>query len=175
VHLVFDALFAARNRTPLIRIIGIGSPFGDDAAGLEVANLLSESPPPNCEIIAADRPGASLVEMLDGADAAILIDAARSGATPGTLHEFGFDELERCAAARLVSSHDLGVAAAVELAHKLGRAPARGIILAVEIAPAARQQIGGLSAAAREAVERASTRVRQLARELNEKRQRPPL
>jgi hydrogenase maturation protease len=105
--------------------------------------------------------------MIDGAAAAILIDAARSGAPPGTLHEFSFDELERCAAARPISSHGLGVAAAVELARKLGRAPARGIILAIEIAPAARQKLGGLSAGAREAAERTSIRVRQLVSEFN--------
>lgn len=151
----------------MIRIIGIGSPFGDDAAGLEAARSLSQSPPPNCEIIAADRPGVSLIEMINGADAAILIDAACSGATPGTLHEFGFDELDRCAAAGLVSSHDLGVANAVELARRLGRAPARGIILAIEITPTTRRQLGVLSAAAREAVERASIRVRQLAGNFN--------
>jgi hydrogenase maturation protein HypF len=167
VHLVLDALFAARYRTALIRIIGIGSPFGDDAAGLEVARALAAAPPPNCEVVAADRPGASLIEMLDGAGAAILIDAARSGAPPGTLHEFGFDELERCAAARLVSSHDLGVAAAVALARKLGRAPVRGRILAIEIAPAPEGAPCGLSANAREAAERASIRVRQLADEMN--------
>lgn len=152
----------------MIRIIGIGSPFSDDAVGLEAARSLSESPPPNCEIIEADRPGASLIEMIDGADAAILIDAACSGAKPGTLHEFGFDKLERCAAAGLVSSHDLGVANAVELARKLGRAPERGMILAIEIAPTARQHPDVLSPAARDAVERASIRVRQLVSEFND-------
>lgn len=151
----------------MIRIIGIGSPFGDDAAGLEVAHTLSQAPPPNCEIIVADRPGASLIGMIDGADAAILIDAACSGAAPGTLQEFGFGEVDRCAAAGLISSHDLGVANAVELARKLGRAPARGIILAIEIAPTARRHPGALSPIAREAIERAAFRVRQLAETLN--------
>lgn len=151
----------------MIRIIGIGSPFGDDAAGLEAARTLAAAPPPECEIIAADRPGASLVEMLDGADAAILIDAARTGAPPGTIHEFGFDELERAAAARLVSSHGVGVAAAVALARKLGRAPAHGRIVAIEIAPAPQGAPCELSAAAREAAERASIRARQLAAEMN--------
>jgi hydrogenase maturation protease len=75
----------------LIRIIGIGSPFGDDAAGLEVARILAQAPQPNCEVIVADRPGANLLELLRGTDSAILIDAVRSEGSPGTLHELSFD------------------------------------------------------------------------------------
>lgn len=168
MHFVLDTFSAARDRTSLIRIIGIGSPFGDDAAGLEVADALATAPPPGCDVIRADRPGASLVEMLDGADAAIVIDAAHSGAPPGTLLEFAFDDLERSAAAHLVSSHDLGVAAAIALARKLGRAPARGRILAIEVPGDSHPPLGGLSHAARQAVQRALARVRRLAAELNE-------
>ena len=143
----------------MIRIIGIGSPFGDDAAGLEVARMLAEAPPSNCEVIAADRPGAALVDLLEGANAAILIDAVRSGAPPGTIHEFAFDELDHCPA-RLVSSHDLGVAAAVQLAQKLGRAPSVGWVIGIEIAPASTPQLCRLSPQTREAVRRAVERVR---------------
>jgi hydrogenase maturation protease len=77
----------------LIRIIGIGSPFGDDAVGLEVARRLAEAPPPNCDVVAADRPGTDLIELLRDIQGAILVDAVRSGAPPGTLHELSFDEL----------------------------------------------------------------------------------
>jgi hypothetical protein len=45
----------------VIRIIGIGSPFDDAAAGLEVARILAESPPPDREVMVADRPGADLI------------------------------------------------------------------------------------------------------------------
>lgn len=116
----------------MIRIIGVGSPFGDDAAGLEVARILAQNPPPNCEVIAADRPGAALLELLDGIDSVILIDAMRSGAKPGTLRQISFDELDQCAV-RFVSSHELGVAASAQLARRLGRAPARGGVLGIEV------------------------------------------
>ena len=103
----------------LIRIIGIGSPFGDDAVGLEVASMLAEAPPPNCEVIAADRPGTNLIELLQGIEIAIVIDAVRSGAAPGTLHELSFDELAR-SAGRFTSSHELGVVETMQIARKLG-------------------------------------------------------
>jgi hydrogenase maturation protein HypF len=166
MYLVFDAFSEARVRTALIRIIGIGSPFGDDAAGLAVARMLAKSPPPNCEVIAADRPGTALVDLLDGANAAILIDAVRSGAPPGTVHEFTFDELGGCAE-RFVSSHDLGVAATIQLAQKLGRAPSVGRVIGIEIAPVSTRHLCGLSAKTREAVCRAIARVRSAAFEFD--------
>ncbi len=150
----------------MIRIIGIGSPFGDDAAGLEVARILAQAPPPNCEVIVADRPGANLLELLRGTDSAILIDAVRSEASPGTLHELSFDELGRCEA-NFVSSHDLGVAAAVQLARKLGCAPAQGRMLGIEIARTLPRRPHTLSRTARQGVNRALVRVRLWAEELS--------
>ncbi len=153
----------------MIRIIGIGSPFGDDAVGLEVARILAQAPPPNCEVIIADRPGATLMELLDGADSAILVDAVRSGAPPGVVHELGLDELDRCCAVRLVSSHDLNVVAAVQLARKLGRAPSRGRVIGLEIAPADGPRLCVLSGRAREAMSRVVERVRSCAVELDDR------
>lgn len=150
----------------MIRIIGIGSPFGDDRAGLEVARLLAESAPPNCEVIASDRPGVGLVDLMEGADAAILVDAVTSGAPAGTLHEIEFGDLSRHPM-RFVSSHDMGIAAAIELARRLGRAPRKGGVLGVEIVPALARSACDLSDTAREAVERALARVRQWAGELD--------
>ena len=152
----------------MIRLIGIGSPFGDDAAGLEVARLLAKAPPPSCEVIAADRPGTALVDLLEGADTAILIDAVRSGAPPGTIHEFAFDELDRHTA-RFVSSHDLGVVAAIQLAQKLGRAPCVGRVIGIEIAPGSMARFCGLSAGTREAMCRAVERVRSAAGEFDDR------
>jgi hydrogenase maturation protease len=117
----------------MIRIIGIGGPFGDDAVGLEAARILAEQPPPGCEVIAADRPGAGLIELLDGIGAAILIDAVRSGAPLGTIHELSFARLARHHG-RFVSSHELGVATSVQLARELGCAPAQGGMLGIEVA-----------------------------------------
>ena len=143
----------------MIRIIGIGSPFGDDAVGLEAARILSESPPPCCEVIAADRPGATLVELLDGADAVILIDAVQSNAQPGTIHELDLDRL-RPGALRFVSSHDLDVVAAVELARKLDRAPAQGRVFGMEVARAESPRISALSHEIQAAMRQVIDRVR---------------
>jgi hydrogenase maturation protease len=150
----------------LIRIIGIGSPFGDDAAGLEVARMLAQKPPPNCEVLVADRPGTGLLDLMDGASAVFLVDAVRSGARPGTLHRLSFDELARCTA-HFVSSHELGVAASVQLARKLGCAPAQVSVLGIEISPAPDRIRCSLSRTAQRAVDRALPQLRLWVNELN--------
>lgn len=159
------SLPAAGDPDSVIRIIGIGAPFGDDAVGLEVAQILAMQPPPGCEVIAADRPGAGLVDLLDGIEAAILIDAMYSGAPPGTVHELNFGELARYGG-RFVSSHELGVAAAVELSRKLGRAPARGGMLGIEVAAVPPAPYTSLSSDARRAVPKVLVRVRRWVRRL---------
>ncbi len=159
MYFLFDSFSQARDRNRLIRIIGIGSPFGDDAVGLEVARVLAEAPPPNCEVIAADRPGVTLLDLLDGAEAAILVDAVQSGSAPGLIHEFDFDELDQVDGC-FASSHDLGVVAAIQLARKLDRAPARGRIVGLEVARKETTQPNSLSACTRAALSRVVDRVR---------------
>ncbi len=143
----------------MIRIIGIGSPFGDDAAGLEAARRLAAAPPPGTEIIAADRPGSDLIDLLDGAEAAILIDAVRSGSAPGTLHDLDLRDLP-ASGGRLASSHDLGVADAVRLAATLGKAPQRGRLLGIEIPPDSAREPDRISAQTSRAIEDAVQRAR---------------
>jgi hydrogenase maturation protease len=128
--------------------------------------MLSQAPPPGCEVILAERPGANLIELLDHVQAAILIDAVRSGAPPGTLHELSFDELSR-STAHFVSSHELGVAASVQLALKLGRGPIRGKVLGIEIAPLMVRRPCPLTQNARQAISRALTLLPSWINELN--------
>jgi hydrogenase maturation protease len=128
-------------RTARVAIIGIGSPFGDDAAGLEVARRLVREKIPGVEVIAADRPGAGLVELLDGREAVILVDAARSpGGRAGTVHDLelrGFST-----GPGPVSSHAFGVAEALALAARLGRLPPHLRLLAIEIGRRGRSTAG---------------------------------
>jgi hydrogenase maturation protease len=147
-----------QNRAGVISIIGIGSPFGDDSAGLEAARRLSAAPPAGATVVVADRPGAGLLDLLEGADAAILIDAIRSGARPGSLRDVDLRRAEAIVSS-VVSSHELGVAEALALARALGRFPSRGRFLGIE---AAREGPSGprLDPAVERGVDRAVARAR---------------
>jgi hydrogenase maturation protease len=149
----------------MIRIIGVGSPFGDDAAGLEAGRALADSPPPGCEVRVEDRPGASLVDLVSGVEAAIVLDAVASDAAPGTLHDLPLEDAGRFHAA-LVSSHDLGVGAALALARALGRMPRRGRFLGVEGAPGTAREGAGMSPAVRAAIPALVARAREWAARL---------
>jgi len=142
----------------VVRIIGIGSPFGDDSAGLEAAQRLRAVPPLGATVVRADRPGAGLLDLLEGAEAAILIDAARSGAAPGTLHDLDLWGLGTIASG-LVSSHEIGIGEVLELARVLGRAPKLGRILAIEAAVEGQRRLG-LSPAVEAGVDQAVARAR---------------
>ncbi len=144
----------------LIRVIGVGSPLGDDAAGLEAARELAKSPPAGCEIIVADRPGVGLIELMDGAGTVILIDAASFGSPPATIHDLDLSDIDAVDGG-FFSSHDLGLVATLNLARTLGRAPSRGRIIAIEDAACSNPSFEGISPAMREGIENAVLRVRE--------------
>jgi hydrogenase maturation protease len=107
-------------------VVGLGNAFrGDDAAGLAVARALGDDP----RVIAHDGEPIDLLDAWAGADEAILVDAARSGAPPGTIHRL--DELSAPAGAG-GSTHLLGLAETLALARTLGRAPARVTFYGIE-------------------------------------------
>jgi hydrogenase maturation protease len=114
-------------------ILGIGNPErGDDAIGYEVVRLLRGRLP--AEFEALHRPGeaTAIVQELEGADVAFLVDATVSGARPGTVRRF--DVTGQALPSRLaeVSSHGFGLAQAIELARALGSLPRHCIVYAIE-------------------------------------------
>ena len=120
------------------RILGVGSPFGDDRAGWEACTQLCARSHvaalvPEPEIRALDRPGLLLVEHFAGTDGVILIDAVRSGAAIGTIHCLDGDGLGRVRP--WLSSHAGGVMEAVDLARALGDLPLRLRIFGIEADP----------------------------------------
>ena len=118
-----------------VRIIGVGSPFGDDWLGWELAERLRASEAladwsDRVSVSLHDLPGAALLQAWSGADLVILLDAVRSGAEPGTVHRF--DTAQLSAAPRALSTHGFGVADAVMLAASLDALPGALLFFGVE-------------------------------------------
>jgi hydrogenase maturation protease len=110
-------------------IIGCGNrERSDDGAGILVAERLRE-----LGIEADTRIGdaADLIEAWKGAEDVIVVDAVVTGAPVGTVQ--AWDGRQPLASIKATAStHGLGVAEAIELAHVLDRLPARLRVYGVE-------------------------------------------
>lgn len=120
---------------PPVVVVGVGSPMrGDDALGPHVVELLSGplSSRPDVELVTLDGEPVRLVEVVDGRELAVLIDAVATGAEPGTIHRLEPAGLQLGVPTRVPSTHGAGVAEAMRLGAVLDRLPARMVVLGVE-------------------------------------------
>ncbi|MGE0521022.1 MAG: hydrogenase maturation protease [Candidatus Binatia bacterium] len=142
----------------MMRVIGIGSPCGDDRIGLVVAAKLRTVPLRGVEVVLADRPGIGLMDALADAGAVILIDAVRAPAPAGSVYDLDLEAVSDAPVAP-VSSHSVGVAETLALARALGRLPPRGRLIGIVI-DGVRPTRDGLSPQLACAVDEAVQRVR---------------
>lgn len=110
-------------------LIGVGNSLrGDDGIGLVVAGRIRS-------IDSVQVPSASfeMIDLWEEADEVIVVDAARSGASPGTIHRL--DALARPVPGALLttSTHSIGVSETIELARSLGRLPPSMTIYGIEV------------------------------------------
>jgi len=109
-------------------VIGVGSPDrGDDAAGLEAVRRVREAD--TAEVYDCSE----LIDLWDGRDEVIVIDAMVSDAVPGTvrrvnaidspLPEVGF-----------TSTHAFDLGTAISISRQLGRLPASLVVYGIEAA-----------------------------------------
>jgi hydrogenase maturation protease len=141
----------------VVRIIGIGSPHGDDRIGWDVIEALRKDPLLRrfrSEAIVADccaGPGGRLIALLADADFGILIDAMRSRSPPGTVRRLAPDDIVLAEPAPgPVSCHGFGLGQALALARVLGTLPSRLAVFGVELGQT--RPGDGLSASVRAAI-----------------------
>ncbi len=114
-------------------IIGIGNPdCGDDAAGRAAVARLKARGPKDMRAIESDGEATTLLARFSEADEIILIDAAMSGAAPGTVRRFDAHQTPLPAARFGMSTHGFGLAEAIELARALDQLPVRCVVYAIE-------------------------------------------
>lgn len=122
-----------------ILIIGIGSPFRGDQIGWDVVEAIEEDdicgryPFGIVETFRCASP-AGLLQLLSEADAAILIDATRSGAAPGSVRRIDVGDLRT--ETEKFSTHGWSVAESLALGQVLELLPATLILYGVEVGDA---------------------------------------
>lgn len=71
------------------------------------------------EVIDGGTPGVGLLNLLEGRQRAIIIDAAEMGIAPGDFKRFGTDAVRLTGSAQRISLHRTGIADALALAREL--------------------------------------------------------
>ncbi|MEK9629472.1 MAG: hydrogenase maturation protease [Nitrospinota bacterium] len=106
-----------------ILVIGVGNLYRcDDAVGIHIARNLSTRKTGNFQVIEQSGEGTSLMESWKNNDCVFIIDAVSSGASPGTIHRLDAtnpipSKFFSC------STHNFGVAEAIELGRTLNQLP----------------------------------------------------
>ncbi len=114
-------------------VIGVGNAFRrDDGAGIAVTRRLAGENPEAVVIREESGEGTSLMAAWEGQELAILVDASRSGAQPGTVRRFDAAHDRLPSGLFHYSSHTFSVAEAVEMARTLERLPGRLIVYGIE-------------------------------------------
>lgn len=122
-----------------IRIIGIGNVLaGDDAIGISVAQQLKADNLKGIDILEMSQGGVGLLDLMDGAETVILIDAVKSGKPPGTIFCLespdGMDQISNLARFSLTSStHAFGLNKVLALGQTLERLPPTLILYGIEL------------------------------------------
>ncbi|MFI6985988.1 hydrogenase maturation protease [Embleya sp. NPDC050154] len=122
-----------------IAVIGVGNEFRhDDGVGWAVVARLGQRAeewplPSETTLSVCDGDPGRLITLCEGADFAIVVDAAHAHpGHPGRVHrlELESEQLPRTGGA--TSSHGLGLGDAFELARELDRLPGKLVVFAVE-------------------------------------------
>lgn len=116
-----------------IRVIGIGNrDRGDDALGPLVVDALRDRLAATVSAVEHSGEVAGLLDLISGAGAVYLVDAAVMGLEPGSFREFDASTSPLPALGGAFSSHALGLSEAIELARALDALPSVCRVFAVE-------------------------------------------
>jgi hydrogenase maturation protease len=108
----------------------VGSQHGDDQASWQVVERLRRKPFRGIEAVALSDP-IRLLDYLQGCERLILVDAYRSGATPGTILRLVWPDARLHEQAGS-STHAFGVVQVLELARQLQWLPPYVILIGIE-------------------------------------------
>jgi hydrogenase maturation protease len=102
-------------------VIGLGNPLrGDDGVGVRAVQMLaSRSLPPDVELVDGGTQGLGIVNLIEGRQRAILIDAADVGQPPGRFVRFTMTEADLLGDDQQLSIHAAGLRDALLLAQAL--------------------------------------------------------
>lgn len=135
----------------------------DDGVGLRVAAALRRQAWPGVEVLTLEGEPTVLLDVLGGAELAILVDAVAGTGSPGSIHRFDASVAPVPANVFGSSTHAFGLGETIELARTLGRL--RGRVLVYGISGADFGAGDALSPAVTAAAEQVSSEILERLRE----------
>lgn len=122
-----------------LRIIGVGNELaGDDAIGPLIIQALKAKQLKEAELVEARSSGLGILDLMNGADTVLLIDAVQNGQPPGTIHRLVIPEDlglmgQRSWSSGTTSTHAWGLGETLTLGHTLGTLPATTLVYGIEL------------------------------------------
>jgi hydrogenase maturation protease len=114
-------------------IIGVGNLYrSDDAVGILIARKLQDMVPDRVSIKELSGEGTSLMDSWQGHDRVYVVDAVSSGSSPGSIHRMDASREPIPSKFFSCSTHDFGVAEAIEMARTLGQLPKQLLLFGIE-------------------------------------------
>src|SRR3990167_9711690 len=115
---------------PKILILGIGNILlKDEGVGVKVIERLKRDYkfPSNIELIDGGTAGFGLIDLLEGAEHLIIVDAVQGNDEPGSIYRFKFEDMPSSISKKF-SPHQIGILETLILIKMLGKIPDTTII-----------------------------------------------
>ena len=114
-------------------IIGVGNLYrSDDAVGILIARKLKDRVSDRVSIKEQSGEGTSLMDSWQEHDRVCVVDAVSSGAPPGSIHRMDASKEPIPSKFFSCSTHDFGVAEAIEMARALDQLPRQLQLFGIE-------------------------------------------
>jgi len=123
-----------RHSLPATLVIGLGNSLrGDDGVGVRVAQILAaQALPDDVEVVDGGTQGLGIVNLMEGRQRVVLVDAADVGIDSGEFVRFTLDEARLLGDDRHLSVHAAGLRDALLLAQALEVLPDEVVIFGVQ-------------------------------------------
>ncbi len=115
-------------------VVGLGNVLlGDEGVGVRVVEALSKRTLPSwVEVVSGGVAGHRLIEWLEGAHKAVIVDAAQMRKPPGTVVRFRPEEVTSRRVSARLSLHEGDLLGTLKLAESLGIRPQEVVVYGVQ-------------------------------------------
>ncbi|MGC7847255.1 hydrogenase maturation protease [Desulforudis sp. 1088] len=148
-----------------IVVLGCGNTLaGDDGVGVEVLRALEQAGlPPGVSLVEAGAPGFGLLDLMFGAEKAIIVDAVLARGEPGRVFRWTEAEVPE-KATPVLSVHDIKIRDTLQFGHRslAEHMPAEVVIIGIAIEDAEPWHMGLSPAVAQAVPEAAQTVLKQI-------------